>query len=154
MSGRGLVAWLSQTAIILLGFSTFFVGCSRQSEGERCDQEAAGDTDCNEGLVCIRCDLLRSGGIDRCCPLDPNAHTDADCDRADMPRLMSECQQATATGGSGGLGGRGGASGAGGSGATSGAGGSGATSGAGGSGATSGSGGEAGAGEPAGAGGQ
>jgi hypothetical protein len=144
--------WLSQTAVILLGFSTFFVGCSRQSEGERCDKEAAGDTDCNTGLYCIRCDQLQRGGVDRCCPLDPNAHTDSDCDRADTPRLMGECQ-GTATGGSGGIGGRSGA-GAGGSAAASGAGGSDAMSGAGGSGATSGSSGEAGAGEPAGAGGQ
>ncbi len=152
MSGRRIIVWLSQTAVILLGFSTVFVGCSRQSEGERCDKEAADNTDCNEGLVCVRCEDLAGGSIDRCCPADPNAHTTSACDRADTPRVMGACQ--AATGGTGGMGGRGGASGSGGSGATSGTGGSGATSGAAGSGATSGSGGESGAPDAAGAGGQ
>lgn len=146
MSGRRFLVWFSRTAVIFLGLSTFFVGCSRQSEGERCDKVAAGDTDCNDGLFCIECEDLARGSVDRCCPKDPSAHTNGDCDRSDTPRLMGACQPATGgTGGLSGSAGRAGAAGASGSGAQSGAGGSGATSGSGGSGATSGGGGESGA---------
>jgi hypothetical protein len=148
MSGRRFILWFSRTAVIVFALATLFVGCSRQSEGERCDKDAAGDTDCNDGLKCIICADLARGSVDRCCPEDPTAHTDGDCDRADTPRTGGEC--VTATGGSGGsgTGGRGGAAGSGGSGAMSGSGGSTAT---GGSGATSG---EGGAGDAGGAGGQ
>jgi hypothetical protein len=152
MSGRRFIVWLTRATVTLVALSALFVGCSRQSEGERCDKKAAGDTDCNDGLFCIECQELARGSVDRCCPRDPAAHTDGNCDRADTPRTMGECSPAT--GGTGGMGGRGGAAGSGGSGAVSGSGGSGgsgATSGSGGSGATSG---EGGAGDPAGAGGQ
>ena len=137
MSGRRLILWFSQTAVIVLALATLFVGCSRQGEGERCDKEAAGDTDCDTGLKCIECERLARGAVDRCCPEDSSAHTKGECDRADTDRVGGEC--APATGGTGsGTGGRAGASGAGGSGAMSGSGGSTAT---GGSGAVSGEGG-------------
>ena len=151
MSGRRFIRWFSRTAVVAFAFATLFVGCSRQSEGERCDKAAAGDTDCNDGLKCILCADLARGGVDRCCPPDPTAHTKGDCDRADTPRTEGQCTPAT--GGTGGLdaGGRDGSAGSGGSGAVSGSGGSGATSGSGGSGATSG---EGGAADPGGASGQ
>jgi hypothetical protein len=146
MSGRRFIRWFSRTAVVVFAFATLFVGCSRQSEGERCDKAAAGDTDCNDGLKCIECEDLARGGVDRCCPPDPTAHTKGDCDRADTPRTMAG-QCTPATGGSGGSG-PGGRAGSGGSGAMSGSGGS--TS-VGGSGAMSG---EGGAADPGGSSGQ
>ena len=150
MSGRRFIRWFSRTAVIVFALATLFVGCSRQSEGERCDKDAAGDTDCNDGLKCIKCVDLARGSVDRCCPADPAAHTDGDCDRADPPRTGGECVTATGTGGSG-TGGRAGVAGSGGSGAMSGSGGSGGSTATGGSGAVSG---EGGAGDSSGAGGQ
>ena len=68
MTARRSFLWLARTALVAFSVTMGFVGCSRQSEGERCDEKAAGDTDCNDGLVCIRCEELHSGSIDRCCP--------------------------------------------------------------------------------------
>jgi hypothetical protein len=150
MSGRRFFLWLTQAAVTLFALSALFVGCSRQSEGERCDKKAAGNTDCNDGLECIECEKLARGSVDRCCPIDTTAHTEGACDRADTDRVGGEC--APATGGTGGRG-TGGRAGAGGSEMTGGSAGSGATSGAGGSGAVSG-GGEGGATETGGSGGQ
>jgi hypothetical protein len=117
---------LALIALIAVTVTLGFAGCSRQSEGERCDQAAAGDTDCNSGLVCVLCVELAQGSVDRCCPADPNAASDPACARADPPRNASiEC--APATGGTGGLGfgGFGGRAGAGSGGAGNGSGGTG-----------------------------
>jgi hypothetical protein len=139
---RRFVPWFTRIALVALSITTGFVGCSRQSEGDRCDKEAAGDTDCNDGLVCVTCEDLRSGSIDRCCPPNPADASDPDCARADPPRTnASECK--AATGGTGGLGfgGFAGRAGAGGGGMSGGGMSSGGTSG------TGDSGGEAGAAE-------
>ena len=117
MTGRRFLFGLARLALVAVPLHVAFVGCSRQSEAERCDKEAAGDTDCNTGLVCIRCDELRSGSIDRCCPPNAGDESDQNCQRADGPRNDGQCN--AATGGTSGLGGRGGMSG-GGSGGTSG----------------------------------
>jgi hypothetical protein len=46
------------------------VGCSGQAEGERCDFEANGDADCDDGLVCVACERLAENVVDRCCRPD------------------------------------------------------------------------------------
>jgi hypothetical protein len=55
-------------------------GCSRQDEGERCDQTANGDADCEEGLICTA-----KVGADRCCPPPGAPVDDARCLAADAP---------------------------------------------------------------------
>jgi len=128
MTPRRFVSWAARIALVAVSVTLGFTGCSRQSEGERCVKAAAGDTDCNEGLVCVRCIELASGSIDRCCPANPSEATDADCERADPPRTNDPaCQVATGgTGGGGGFGARDGGAGmsgsSGGTGATSGSG--------------------------------
>jgi hypothetical protein len=103
MTASRFVSWTAQVAFIAISVTMGFVGCSRQSEGERCDKEAAGDTDCNTGLVCVICIELAQGSIDRCCPPNPDDASDPACRRADPPRSNStECNPPT--GGTGGLG--------------------------------------------------
>src|SRR5688500_12302341 len=55
-------------------------GCSRQDEGERCDQTANGDADCEEGLICTA-----KVGADRCCPPPGAQVDDSRCLAADAP---------------------------------------------------------------------
>ena len=55
-------------------------GCSRQDEGERCDQTANGDADCEEGLICTA-----KVGADRCCPPPGAPVDDSRCLAADAP---------------------------------------------------------------------
>ena len=74
-------------AFVASSAAAAFAGCSRQSEGERCDRKAAGNTDCNEGLVCVQCIELAHGQIDRCCPSSA-AESSGQCVRADpQPKL-------------------------------------------------------------------
>jgi hypothetical protein len=121
MTGRRFAFFLARTAIVASFSGAAFMGCSRQSEGERCDREAAGDTDCNDGLRCVLCTDLATGQVDRCCPPTAGSESDSNCKRADPPRQQSACSGANgATGGTAGVGGR---SGTGGSSATSGTGG-------------------------------
>ena len=108
MTARRFSLWFARIALVAVSVTMGFVGCSRQSEGERCVKSAAGDTDCNDGLVCILCIELHSGSIDRCCPANPENSSDPDCRRADPPRTGSaECSPMT--GGTGGFGRDGGA---------------------------------------------
>ena len=105
MTARRSFLWLARTALVAFSVTMGFVGCSRQSEGERCDKAAAGDTDCNDGLVCVECEILARGSVDRCCPADQGASSDPDCKRADPPRTQAlECNPMT--GGTGGFGAR------------------------------------------------
>jgi hypothetical protein len=119
-------------AIVAFGVALSFVGCSRQGEGERCVFEAAGNTDCDDGLFCIPCRQLRGGTVDRCCPRDPGAESDVDCQRADADRPPEACGIVPPTGGTGGQGGIGGQGGTSGQSGSSGQGGSSGTSGEGG----------------------
>ena len=150
MTGRRFVFLLARGAIVALGLGLSFVGCSKQGEGERCDQIAAGNTDCEDGLVCVACTQLRTGVVDRCCPATPGAESDAACQRADVERPGEACGITGSSGGTTGSGGSNGASGSSGASGSGGAGGTGATSGQGGS---SGTNGEGGAPDAAGAGG-
>lgn len=50
-------------AFLLSGLMTAG-GCSRQGVGERCDKQANGDEDCEDGLTCKNI----STNVDRCCP--------------------------------------------------------------------------------------
>jgi hypothetical protein len=104
MTARRSFLWLARTALVAFSVTMGFVGCGRQSEGERCDKRAAGDTDCNDGLICIQCIDLARGVVDRCCPSEPGSQSDARCDRADPQRPTGACQ--SATGGTGGFGAR------------------------------------------------
>ena len=141
MTGSRLVLWLSRGVLVGAASLWAFVGCSRQSEGERCDRVAAGDTDCNDGLKCVACVKLARGVVDRCCPA-AGAETTSECQRsANENDRAAVCSPAT--GGTAGTTGRGGSSNggtnaSGGSDNMSGSGGSGVTGGSGGSGATSG----------------
>ena|SRR5687768_13161395 len=119
MTGRRFVSIFAQGAIVAFGVALSFVGCSRQGEGERCDFNAAGNTDCDEGLVCVTCPLLRTGTVDRCCPATPGAESDAQCERADVQRV-GVCP--TSSGGTTGSGGSAGTAGTGPTGGTSGSG--------------------------------
>ncbi|HEX6272944.1 MAG TPA: hypothetical protein VFZ53_07890 [Polyangiaceae bacterium] len=103
MTAPRFVSWIARIALIAIPVTVSFVGCSRQSEGERCDQLAAGDTDCNAGLVCVTCIELAGGSIDRCCPPNAADFSDPDCRRADPPR-NNDPQCSRATGGTGGMG--------------------------------------------------
>jgi hypothetical protein len=105
MTGRRLSFWLARAAIIGFSVALTLVGCGKQSEGERCDQHAAGDTDCEEGLICVPCANLKSGQQDRCCPPVSAAEATGSCQRADPPRNPTVCEPAQATGGRGGFGG-------------------------------------------------
>lgn len=120
MTARRFVVWLARTALVVGSAAWVGVGCSRQGEGERCDWANAGDSDCDDGLTCIRCAALASGQIDRCCPAAGDESVAA-CQRSDIER---ECGAAaggtTGSGGTGGAGGTGGRGGTGGSGAVSG----------------------------------
>ena len=133
MTGSRFLLWLARGVLIASASLWAFVGCSRQSEGERCDRTAAGDTDCNAGLKCIPCAELNSGVVDRCCPAKAGDETTSACQRSATDRA-DQCTPTTSTGGATGTGGRAGAGAAGmsGSGAVSGSGGSGAVSGSGG----------------------
>jgi hypothetical protein len=72
------------------------VGCSKQGEGERCDRAAAGDTDCEDGLVCTNVGMNE----DRCCPPDSAALGDSRC-----MRTTTSTGGQSSTGGAGGGGG-------------------------------------------------
>jgi hypothetical protein len=58
-------------AVLLLG-----IGCSKQAEGERCDQNN-GPLDCEAGLTCLGEEQLSitGTGVALCCPLPPIAPT-------------------------------------------------------------------------------
>ena len=86
--------------LIAFGLGAALVpGCSKQGEGERCDQLAAGNEDCDSGLVCILKSELADESTDRCCPPDGEGISDSRCTRG-------------GTVGSGGTGGTSGAAGA------------------------------------------
>jgi hypothetical protein len=73
------------------------VACAKQSEGERCDNQNAGNDDCASGLVCTPALQLQDQSADRCCPKS---------ERSSDPRCQGP--QNVGTGGSGGTGGTGG----------------------------------------------
>ena len=128
MTGRRFSLWLARAAIIGFSVTMTLVGCGKQSEGERCDKFAAGDTDCEDGLICVACADLKSGQVDRCCPPVSAAEATGSCQRADPPRPSTVCEPSEPAGGRAGFGGLGGMSGSGGvsgSGETSGGGASG-----------------------------
>jgi hypothetical protein len=73
--------------LLLAGFALALAasgGCSRMSEGERCDFTNAGDQDCDDGLVCVKADELINGGnnADRCCPPANESQSDPTCVRS------------------------------------------------------------------------
>jgi hypothetical protein len=71
---------LAALGAVALLFALAAGGCSRQDEGERCDQTANGDADCEEGLICTA-----KVGADRCCPPPGAPVDDARCLAADAP---------------------------------------------------------------------
>lgn len=56
-------------------------GCAKQGEGERCDLDAAGNDDCDTGLVCVDSALLADKSTDRCCPPEDRRYSDSRCAR-------------------------------------------------------------------------
>jgi hypothetical protein len=71
--------------------------CSKQGEGERCDLNKAGDSDCEDGLQCTRV-----GSADRCCPPEGAQISDDRCDRTSNPSGTAGTSGQTG-GGSGGV---------------------------------------------------
>jgi hypothetical protein len=72
----------------LLGFLLAFglggalvLGCAKQGEGERCDLLAAGNADCDSGLVCVAAEDLVDQSTDRCCPPEGEGTSDSRCAR-------------------------------------------------------------------------
>lgn len=61
--------------LCLLGF-LLAIGCAKQGEGERCDQNNA-DLDCEPGLVCRgEAQLsIKGRGFALCCPIAPGSTT-------------------------------------------------------------------------------
>ena len=62
---RSRVRALGALALLLLG-----LGCSKQAEGERCDQNN-GDLDCESGLLCVGEEQISitGTGFALCCPV-------------------------------------------------------------------------------------
>jgi hypothetical protein len=65
------------TLAVAGGATALSQGCSDQAEGERCDR-AAGDADCQDGLVCTAKEELGTES-DICCPPEGVAPTDLAC---------------------------------------------------------------------------
>jgi hypothetical protein len=66
--------------LIAFGLGAVLVpGCSKQGEGERCDKVAAGNDDCDSGLVCVDANELADESTDRCCPPEGEAFSDSRC---------------------------------------------------------------------------
>ena len=130
----GKLCILAGSSALLIAFFCSLPSCGKQGEGERCDQ-ANGDEDCEDGLVCTsKQDLQTSSDI--CCPPAGVEPTDLAC----IPGSLADAGVGgSSTGGAGGAGGTGGSStgGAGGAGGTGGS----STGGAGGAGGTGGTGG-------------
>jgi hypothetical protein len=62
-------------------------GCAKQGEGERCEPNAARDSDCDDGLECVPGKELLNNvqGADdfgRCCPLQGQPISDERCTRS------------------------------------------------------------------------
>jgi hypothetical protein len=57
-------------------------GCGKQDEGERCDKTAAGNSDCDSGLVCVPANELVDKSTDRCCPPEGERISDSRCARS------------------------------------------------------------------------
>lgn len=105
MTPRRFSIWFARAAIVGFSAAMTLVGCGKQSEGERCVSKEAGNTDCEEGLVCVPCYALRTGQVDRCCPPVSAADSTGSCERADPPRNEDVCNSTETTGGRGGGGG-------------------------------------------------
>jgi hypothetical protein len=56
-------------------------GCAKQGEGDRCDLLAAGNADCDTGLVCVDATDLVDQSTDRCCPPEGEGTSDSRCAR-------------------------------------------------------------------------
>jgi hypothetical protein len=93
---RSFLRLAARASLVALATASVAVGCSRQGEGERCDLLAAGNDDCDSGLVCVSCEDLADHVTDRCCPA--SGSSDPRCQKGSP----GECLTRTGTGGSGG----------------------------------------------------
>ncbi len=57
-------------------------GCAKQGEGDRCDLLAAGNDDCDTGLVCVLASDLVDQSTDRCCPPVGEGFSNSRCARS------------------------------------------------------------------------
>ena len=69
-------AFFTLTSALVIGLLS--PGCSQQGEGERCDKQRAGDSDCDSGLVCVPHGKLLENITDRCCKPD-GSYEDSRC---------------------------------------------------------------------------
>lgn len=79
MKARPVSRFFFGALLLLAGLSSAAGGCSRQTEGERCDTQFGDSDDCESGLVCTACDRLRTLDVDRCCPPEGSAYSDPRC---------------------------------------------------------------------------
>ncbi len=75
---------------ILVGLSTgllvgLLTACSKQGEGERCDSSKAGDSDCEDGLICTDLNSGTSQALERCCPPSGAPISDDRCNPTRAP---------------------------------------------------------------------
>jgi hypothetical protein len=90
--------------VVLTGLALgVLTACSKQAEGERCDSVVAGNSDCEDGLVCTRI----STEVERCCPPEGARISDDRCNAASVPTAGTGggVNTAGAGGSSGGTGG-------------------------------------------------
>lgn len=88
------MARLTLVRNVVLGVAVAFgiaQGCALQGEGERCEPNAARDSDCDDGLICVPGEQLLDNvmatsddNVDfgRCCPPEGEAISDSRCTRA------------------------------------------------------------------------
>lgn len=86
--------------VVVLGALLFVpLACAKQGEGERCDLEKAGHSDCDDGLQCLEV----VDAVFRCCPPIDAPISDSRCDRSRTP--VSGTGGTAGTGGTSALGG-------------------------------------------------
>jgi hypothetical protein len=99
MRARHFSRYFFGAVLILAGLATASGGCSRQTEGERCDDTNGDSDDCDSGLVCTACERLRTLDVDRCCPPAGSDYSDPRC----APTSSGTCLDPTGGGGEGGI---------------------------------------------------
>jgi hypothetical protein len=88
------------TLVPVLALFVFVPGCAKQSEGERCgDDDAIDSEDCDDGLVCVVKSNLLNNAVHRCCYPDGRV-TDSRCEPAGSAPVVGAAGGAGKAGGS------------------------------------------------------
>jgi hypothetical protein len=102
---RRVSRFVARVLIVTGAVGSVMGGCTRQGEGERCDFESAGDSDCDEDLECVPCEQIQNSTVDRCCRRDLT-YEDGRCARGSNGNtgLCDPPDDGEGTGGTGGSG--------------------------------------------------